>query len=50
MPRGAPLTFLGVGFILAALLVAGAAAYSGNNLIYLVLSAMLGALLVSGFV
>lgn len=50
MPRGAPLTFLGVGFVLAALLVAGAAAYSGNNLIYLVLSAMLGALLVSGFV
>jgi len=50
LPRGTPLTLLGLGFILAALLVAGAAAYSGNNLIYLVLSAMLGALLVSGFV
>ncbi len=50
LPRGAPLTLQGLAFVLLTLLVAGAAAYSGNNLLYLVLSAMLAALLVSGLV
>ena len=50
LPRGAPLTLQGFAFVILTLLVAGAAAYSGNNLLYLVLSAMLGALLISGFV
>lgn len=50
LPRGAPLTLQGFAFVVLTLLVAGAAAYSANNLLYLVLSAMLGALLVSGFV
>ena len=48
LPGGFPLTLQGLAFLAMTLLVAGAAAYSANNLLYLVLSAMLGALLVSG--
>ena len=48
LPRSFPLTLHGLAFLAMTLLVAGAAAYSANNLLYLVLSAMLGALLVSG--
>ncbi|MBI1354585.1 MAG: DUF58 domain-containing protein [Acidobacteria bacterium] len=45
-----PITPAGVLFVAFTLVVGGAAIYSGNNLIYLTLSAMLGALLVSGLV
>ncbi len=46
----APVTKAGAGYIALLLLVAAAAIYSGSNLIYLVLSAMLAAMLVSGLV
>jgi uncharacterized protein (DUF58 family) len=45
-----PITPAGALFIGFTLVVGGAAVYSGNNLIYLTLSAMLAALLVSGVV
>jgi len=45
-----PITPAGALFIGFTLVVGGAAAYSGNNLIYLTLSAMLAALLVSGVI
>src|SRR5690606_39597128 len=45
-----PVTWHGVVFVSLILLVAGAALYSGNNLIYLILSAMLAATLLSGLV
>lgn len=45
-----PITPAGMLFIGFTLVVGSAAAYSGNNLIYLTLSAMLAALLVSGLV
>ena len=50
LPRTSPITLHGVVFVCLILLVAGAALYSGNNLIYLILSAMLGATLMSGLV
>lgn len=50
LPWGAPVTRAGAVYIGFALLVGGAAIYSGNNLIYLVLSAMLSAMLASGLV
>jgi len=49
-PRTSPITLHGVVFVGLVLLVAGAALYSGNNLIYLILSAMLAATLMSGLV
>lgn len=49
-PRTSPVTLHGVVFVCLILLVAGAALYSGNNLIYLILSAMLAATLLSGLV
>ena len=49
-PRTSPVTVHGVVFVCLILLVAGAALYSGNNLIYLILSAMLAATLLSGLV
>ncbi len=45
-----PITPAGAFFVGFTLIVGGAAAYSGNNLIYLTLSAMLAALLVSGVI
>lgn len=45
-----PITPAGALFVGFTLVVGGAAAYSGNNLIYLTLSAMLAALLVSGVI
>lgn len=45
-----PITPAGALFIGFTLVVGGAAVYSGNNLIYLTLSAMLAALLVSGVI
>jgi uncharacterized protein (DUF58 family) len=45
-----PVTPAGALFIGFTLVVGGAAVYSGNNLIYLTLSAMLAALLVSGLI
>ena len=45
-----PLTKPGLGYIVLTLLVAAAAVYSGSNLVYLVLSAMLAAMLVSGLI
>ncbi len=45
-----PITTAGALFIGFTLVVGGAAVYSGNNLIYLTLSAMLAALLVSGLI
>jgi hypothetical protein len=50
LPRASPITLHGVVFVGLILLVAGAALYSGNNLIYLILSAMLAATLMSGLV
>ena len=50
LPRTSPITWHGVVFVCLVLLVAGAALYSGNNLIYLILSAMLAATLISGLV
>jgi uncharacterized protein (DUF58 family) len=50
LPRTSPITWHGVVFVCLVLLVAGAALYSGNNLIYLILSAMLAATLMSGLV
>lgn len=50
LPHASPVTWHGVVFVCLILLVAGAALYSGNNLIYLILSAMLAATLLSGLV
>jgi uncharacterized protein (DUF58 family) len=50
LARISPITLHGVVFVGLILLVAGAALYSGNNLIYLILSAMLAATLMSGLV
>ena len=50
VPRTSPVTVQGLVFVGLILLVAGAAVYSGNNLVYLVLSAMLAATLMSGLV
>ena len=50
LPGTLPITSHGVVFVCLILLVAGAALYSGNNLIYLILSAMLAATLLSGLV
>ncbi len=45
-----PVTKPGAAYIALVLMVAGAAVYSGSNLIYLVLSVMLAAMLVSGLI
>jgi len=50
LPWGTRVTGQGAAFVGLTLLVAGAALYSGNNLVYLVLSAMLAAMVVSGLV
>jgi uncharacterized protein (DUF58 family) len=50
LPTVSPITWHGVVFVCLILLTAGAALYSGNNLIYLILSAMLAATLLSGLV
>jgi uncharacterized protein (DUF58 family) len=50
IPRTSPITLHGIVFVALILVVAGAALYSGNNLIYLILSAMLAATLMSGLV
>lgn len=50
LPLASMVTMQGLVFVGLILLVAGAALFSGNNLVYLVLSAMLAATLMSGLV
>lgn len=48
VPEGIRITRVGLSYLLLAVLVAAAAANTGNNALYMVLAAMLGLLVVSG--